>query len=126
MTIVHEYETIYILKPELPEDSVRAVEEKLTGIIARFEGDLLQVDDWGKRKMAYNIKKNSRGHYVRLHYVGPAPLITELERNLRIDDRQIRFLTVRMSEDVDVELKRSEITALMASRVSEEVESEQG
>jgi len=100
--ILTEYETIYILKPDLTEDAVTGVSEKVTGIVNQFEGTLLDEDDWGKRKLAYPISRNSRGHYVRFHYVGPTDLIAELERQLRYDDNLLRFLTVKMNYDVDV------------------------
>jgi len=100
--ILTEYETIYILKPDLTEDAIKGVSEKVTGIVNQFEGTLLDEDDWGKRKLAYPISRNSRGHYVRFHYVGPTALIAELERQLRYDESLIRFLTVKMNYDVDV------------------------
>ncbi len=98
-----EYETIYILKPDLTEDAIAGVSEKVEGIVKQFEGVVLERDDWGKRKLAYPISRNSRGHYVRVHYVGPGGLVAELERQLRYDDSLLRFLTVKLGFDVDVE-----------------------
>ncbi len=98
-----EYETIYILKPDLTEDAIAGVSEKVEGIVKQFEGVVLERDDWGKRKLAYPISRNSRGHYVRFHYVGPGDLVAELERQLRYDDSLLRFLTVKLGFDVDVE-----------------------
>ncbi|MCB9758843.1 MAG: 30S ribosomal protein S6 [Alphaproteobacteria bacterium] len=98
-----EYETIYIVKPEASEDILKAIQEKFNSIIERFEGHILNVDDWGKRKLAYPIKKNSKGHYVYVHYLAPTETIVELERNLRIDSNLMRFLSVKLDTDVDVE-----------------------
>ncbi|MCB9744824.1 MAG: 30S ribosomal protein S6 [Alphaproteobacteria bacterium] len=103
-----EYETIYIVKPELTEDVVQAIHEKIDGIIDRFEGHVLLRDDWGKRKLAYPIQKNSKGHYTHLTYLGPNDLVAELERVLRLDANLIRFLTVRLADDVDVEVRLAE------------------
>lgn len=100
-----EYETIYVMKPEVPEDALRAIHEKLDGIIERFQGHILVRDDWGKRKLAYPVKKNSKGHYLYVNYLGPTDLVLELERNLRIDANLLRFLTVKLDVDVDVEEK---------------------
>ena len=100
-----EYETIYVMKPEVPEDTLRAIHEKLDGIIERFQGHILVRDDWGKRKLAYPVKKNSKGHYLYVNYLGPTDLVLELERNLRIDANLLRFLTVKLDVDVDVEEK---------------------
>ncbi len=117
MNIQHEYETTYLIKPELPDDAVKAVLEKVTGIIENHEGSILLTDDWGKRKLAYPIQKHTRGHYFNVNYVSPPNLIAELERNLRIDDNLLRFLTVKIGDDVDVEARKvaaAEVAALRA------------
>jgi small subunit ribosomal protein S6 len=126
--ILTEYETIYILKPDLTEDVVKAVAEKVTGIIDSFKGSLLIEDDWGKRKLAYPISRNSRGHYVRMHFVGPTGLVAEIERQLRYDDNLLRFLTVKLDEDVDREalmtsaVAAAEARAAAAAARAEEIE----
>ncbi|MFT5584019.1 MAG: small subunit ribosomal protein S6 [Cognaticolwellia sp.] len=102
MLIQHEYETIYVVKPEVPEDTLKTISEKVETIIGGNEGTLLFFDDWGKRKLAYPIQKNSKGHFVYVRFVGPGTLIAELERNLGIDDKLLRFLTVRLAVDVDL------------------------
>ncbi len=118
--ITTEYETIYILKPDLPEDAIRAVAEKVGGIISGHEGNVLSEDDWGKRKLAYPIDRNSRGHYVRFHYIGPSTLVAELERQLRYDDKLLRFLSVRLAVDIDTEKALSEAAAQADARAAEE------
>ncbi len=118
--ITTEYETIYILKPDLPEDAIRAVAEKVGGIISGHEGNVLSEDDWGKRKLAYPIDRNSRGHYVRFHYIGPSDLVAELERQLRYDDKLLRFLSVRLKVDIDAEKAVAEADACTAAREAEE------
>jgi len=118
--ITTEYETIYILKPDLPEDAIRAVAEKVGGIITSYEGNVLSEDDWGKRKLAYPIDRNSRGHYVRFHYIGPSTLVAELERQLRYDDKLLRFLSVRLEADVDSEKALAEAAARAAKKAAEE------
>lgn len=119
LNLSHEYETIYILKPELPVDAVEKTADKVSGIIGKFDGEVLMQDDWGKRKLAYPIQKNARGHYVYFNYVGSNNLVGELERQLRIDDNLLRFLTVRVGEDVDVEVRRSEVAILVKQRAEE-------
>ena len=119
LNLSHEYETIYILKPELPIDTVDKTADKVNGIIGKFDGEVLLQDDWGKRKLAYPIKKNARGHYVYFNYVGTSNLVGELERQLRIDDNLLRFLTVRVGEDVDVESRRAEVAVLVKQREEE-------
>jgi small subunit ribosomal protein S6 len=104
--IHNEYETIYITRPELGEDVQLRIFEKLNDIVTRFEGTLFVHDDWGRRKLAYSIKKHNSGYYVYLNYAGPADLPKELERIIRLDDQIIRFLTVKLDSNIDVETKR--------------------
>lgn len=119
MSIQHEYETTYLLKPELPDDALKAIQDKITGIITNNGGSVLLMDDWGKRKLAYPIQKNSRGHYFNLSFVSLPGLITELERHLRIDDNLLRFLTVKVGDDVNVALRQSEAAEIQAVREAE-------
>lgn len=122
--IYTEYETIYILKPEVPEDIVRTLNEKVDGIIGRYDGHILIRDDWGKRKLAYPIQKNSKGHYLYVNYLGPSDLVLEVERNLRIEENLLRFLTVKLSEDVDVETKQQEAKERIARKAQAAAERE--
>ena len=119
LNLSNEYETIYILKPELPVDTIDKTADKVNGIIGKFDGEVLLQDDWGKRKLAYPIKKNARGHYVYFNYVGNSSLVGELERQLRIDDNLLRFLTVRVGEDVDLDNRRAEVAVLIKQRADE-------
>ena len=119
LNLSNEYETIYILKPELPVDTIDKTADKVNGIIGSFEGEVLLQDDWGKRKLAYPIKKNARGHYVYFNYVGNSGLVGELERQLRIDENLLRFLTVRVGEDVDLDSRRAEVAVLVKQRADE-------
>lgn len=122
-----EYETIYVVRPELTEDTVRALNEKVDGIVGRFEGHILFREDWGKRKLAYPIQKNSKGHYIYLRYLGPTEMIAEIERNLRIDSNLLRFLTVRLGYDVELEERLAEgerIRAEQATRAALAAENE--
>lgn len=118
-TITHEYETIFVVEPELAEDTLGSLNEKLGDVIDSNGGQLLFVDDWGKRKLAYPIRKHQRGHYVYLRLLGPGSLIEELERHMRITDTIMRFLTVRIGEDVDV-AEATEAAAEIKKKMDEE------
>jgi len=96
-----EYETIYILRPDVDADRQEKVVDRAKDVIARLDGTLTKLDNWGKRKLAYPIHKNSRGIFVYLKYVGFSDLVAELERNLRLIDEVVRFQTVLLEEDVD-------------------------
>ena len=96
-----EYETIYILRPDVDSALAEKVIERARDVIARLDGTLTKLDNWGKRRLAYPIQKNSRGIFVYLKYVGFSDLVAELERNLRLFDEVVRFQTVLLSEDID-------------------------
>ncbi len=95
---MRKYETIFILDPDLEEEQTQSVIEKVKGIITQTNGEILKVEDWGKRKLAYEVKKKSKGHYFLIHFVGSPTLLPELERNFRVMDSVIKFQSVRLDE----------------------------
>jgi len=97
--MIRKYETIYIVKPDLAEEELTALTEKVQDVIAGNNGDLKRLEDWGIRKLAYAIKKSARGRYVYLRYDGVETLVAELERRLRLDDRILRYLTVKIDKE---------------------------
>lgn len=101
MRWAREYETIYILRPDVGNDRAEKVVDRAKDVIARLDGTLTKLDNWGKRKLAYPIQKNNRGIFVYLKYVGFNDLVPELERNLRLLDDVVRFQTVLLAEDID-------------------------
>ncbi|MGD8609153.1 MAG: 30S ribosomal protein S6, partial [Myxococcales bacterium] len=96
-----EYETIYILRPDVDSAKAEQIIERLKEVITRLDGTLTKLDNWGKRKLAYPIEKSTRGIFVYLKYVGFNDLVAELERNLRLLDDVVRFQTVLLAEDID-------------------------
>ncbi len=113
---VKEYETVFILKPDIVDDERTKVTERLTGIFERLQGHLLQKEEWGKRKLSYLVKKNSYGIYMYYRYLGYNDLVAELERNLRILEPVIKFMTVKLADDVDVELRKTQVDTLGSSK----------
>jgi small subunit ribosomal protein S6 len=106
--LLREYETIYILRPDLSEDEITGVKEKVTNIFSREEGHVLHQDIWGKKKLSYEIKKQPKGIYVHLSYLGGPAAIKELERNLRLMEPVLKYQTLRVATDVDVERRLAE------------------
>ncbi len=96
-----KYETIFILDPDLEDEKILAAVEKAKGIITQANGEILKVEDWGKRKLAYTVKKKPRGHYYLIHFSGSPALLAELERNFRVMDAVIKFQSVRLDEKLD-------------------------
>lgn len=107
---MREYETIYILRPDSSTDAIAQVNQKIRGIIEAGGGRLLKVDNWGKRKLAYEVKKQLKGIYLFFSYLGSAGLVEEVERNLRLTDAVIRYYSVKISENVDAAGRTSEVT----------------
>ena len=116
------YETTFITRPELTDDGLKTLQERLKGVVASFGGELILNEDWGKRKLAYTIQKESRGHYTYLVYSGKGEVVHEVERNLRLHDHVLRFLTVNLEKEFDSEKfrkQRSEIQAAAKRREEE-------
>ncbi len=103
------YETIVIADPEVSEENRNALFERYQGIISQGGGILVEVDTWGNRPLAYEIKKKGRGFYFRLDYCGVGPLVDEIERFSRIDDRILKYLTVLTEPMVDPEQIKAEM-----------------
>ncbi len=95
---MRKYETIFILDPDLEEEQAQSAIEKVKGIITQTNGDILKVEDWGKRKLAYYVKKKAKGHFILIHFSGTPALLSELERNFRVMDAVIKFQSVRLDE----------------------------
>lgn len=106
---MRRYETIFIVDPDLSGEEHAPLFERLKLLFPQLGGFLVSIDEWGLRKLAYEIKKKTRGYYVRLDYCGTGALINEIERFFRIDDRVLKFLTVLLAEDVDLERLKEEL-----------------
>ena len=96
-----EYETVFILRPDTNQDGIQTVNTRVRGVIESMGGKLLKLDNWGKRKLAYEIKKQLKGIYLYWQYLGTSGVVEEIERNLRMLDTVIRYYTVKIDEDID-------------------------
>jgi small subunit ribosomal protein S6 len=94
------YETIYIVKPDLTDDEGKALTAKVQDIITGMKGEIKKFEDWGLRKLSYPINKIARGRYIYLRFDGNSDLIAELERRLRLDDKVIRYQSVKLEKEV--------------------------
>jgi small subunit ribosomal protein S6 len=98
MTVQHEYETTFIVRPEALDDEVNRLRARFESIITDRGGQLMVFEDWGRRRLAYAIDKSDHGRYVYLNYVGTPDAPSEIERIVSIEDNVVRFLTVRLEE----------------------------
>ena len=113
---MRRYETFVIIDPDLSQDIRDQVVERVEELISQMDGFLVLTDDWGERKLAYEIKKRARGYYVRFDYCGLSPLVNEIERFFRIDDRALKYMTVLLDKDADLEKIKEEKAAKEAAK----------
>jgi small subunit ribosomal protein S6 len=108
---VRRYETIFILRSDLGEVQVKDSIKRFEGLVATGGGEMLETDEWGFRELAYRIRNERRGYYVRLDYAATGPVMNEVERNLKISDSVLRYLSVLVDPEVDTAKVRAEIEA---------------
>ncbi len=94
---MNKYELVYILRPDTDEEVRTQLLEKLRGII-ESEGEVENVDEWGNRRLAYEIDNNKEGYYVLISFSSKTEILEELNRNLKIADEAIRHLIVKAEE----------------------------
>ncbi|MBR9986038.1 MAG: 30S ribosomal protein S6 [Desulfosarcina sp.] len=109
------YETIVIIDPDLSKEAETPIFERLNVLIPQYDGFLIETDDWGTKKLAYDIKKKNRGHYVRLDFCGDGALIQEMERFFRIDDKVMKFMTVLLDENADLDVIKADLAEKAAA-----------
>ena len=105
---MRRYETFVIVDPDLSQEQREQVVQRVEDLITQMDGYPVITDEWGERKLAYDIKKRSRGYYVRFDYCGLSPLVNEIERFFRIDDRALKYMTVLLDKAVDLEKIKEE------------------
>jgi small subunit ribosomal protein S6 len=104
-----EFETIFILRPDTNQDGIQTVNTRVRTVIEQMGGKLLKLDNWGKRKLAYEVKKQLKGIYLYWQYLGTPGVVEEIERNLRMLDSVIRYYTVKIDEDIDPNARPSAV-----------------
>ena len=105
---MREFDTTFIVQPEISEEGREALILKLRGVLERSGAVPLEVDDMGKKKLAFEIKKFQKGHYLSLFYLDKGQSVAELERAMRIDESVLRWLTVRREDSVaDIEARKA-------------------
>ena len=100
---MRHYEMVYIINPNLEAESLKEVVDKFSDIVNKLKGTIIEVNEWGKRKLAYDIKKFDKGYYVLLDFCGLPDAVKELERNLKLDERVLKYLNIKLDEDIDPE-----------------------
>ena len=92
------YESVLIARQDLGASQVNNIVEDLSNVIKKEGGEVVRVDNWGLKNLAYRIKKNRKGHYVMLNIAAPASAIAEYERVMRVNEDIIRYMTIKVEE----------------------------
>jgi len=117
---MRHYETTFILRPNLGEDQFSEIIDRTCTIITDDGGTIINTDRWGMKRLAYEIKKEVQGYYVYLNYAAPGKTVSEIERIFRIDDRLLRYLTIKLAESIDQEAITQAQDAFTARVAAEE------
>ena len=120
MQALREYETIYILKPDIADDAMSNVQERLTDVMDKQGAKVLRFNVWGKKKLAFEVAKNPKGIYVQLSFLSGPDAIKEIERNLRLIEPVVRYQTIKVADAVDVDKRLAEQAAEDRARAEAE------
>jgi small subunit ribosomal protein S6 len=96
---MRNYESLYIVHPDVVGDELTAIVEKFQKVLTDHAVEIYKLDNWGTRKLAYPIQKVERGCYIQTLFTAAPEVIAEFERRLRLDEKILRFLTVRLDEE---------------------------
>jgi len=103
------YETLYIINPNLADEDYREVVNKYNELVEKNNGVRIKVDEWGKKTLAYLVKKFDKGYYVLLQYCGKSGITEDLEKGLKLDDRVLKYQTIKLSNNADPEALRAAV-----------------
>lgn len=93
------YEMIIIVHPNVAEEELSLVIDKISAVIKQHQGEVIKVDQWGKRKCAHKIDKCQKGYYFVLYFTANPALLTEIEKTLRYDEKILRYQTVKIEKE---------------------------
>ena len=98
---MRHYETIFVVQPNLNEEEYKEVLKKFTTLTERAKGVLVKLEEWGTQRLAHRVKKSDRGYYVLMSYCGGPGISAEIERDLKLDERVLKFQSVKLSDEAD-------------------------
>ncbi len=102
------YETVYIINPDLSDDEYREVVDKFNSLLEKEKAVLTKLEEWGKRTLAYEVKKFDKGVYVLLQYCGEPGIVETLKREMGLDDRVLKYQTIKLSDHADPDALKAE------------------
>jgi len=122
---MRRYETIFIVRPNAADGDIETITNKTVSIIEGDGGAIIRIDKWGLKKLAYLIKKESQGYYVYVDYAGVPASVSEIERIFRIDDRILKYLTVKLADSCDPEAAKEELARAESAKSESDAETEE-
>ncbi|HPQ68753.1 MAG TPA: 30S ribosomal protein S6 [bacterium] len=104
---MRKYELLYILKHDSAPEKTAAAREKINSVIESEGGMLVNEDVWGKKKLAFEVRKYQKGIFILTHFLGEPSHIREIERNLKLNQEVLRYLTVKLTDKIDLEEEKA-------------------
>ncbi len=126
---MRHYETTYILRPNLGEEQFTEIIDRTNAIVTNDGGAIICLDRLGVKRMAYEINKEIQGCYIYMNYAAPGKTVDEIERIFRIDDRALRYLTVKLGDSMNaeaIEAEKQRIEEKAAARAKAQSEDAEG
>lgn len=99
---MRKYEVLFLVNPEIPDEEIQSLINKIKSIIEGQRGEIVKIEDWGKKRLAYKVQKHTKGHYILMHFNGNSGITAEIERFLRISEPVMKFIIVKATKDSDI------------------------
>jgi len=120
------YETIVVIDSMLKPDDIKSLSERISNFISNNGGEIVKIEEWGKRRLAYEIKKKQYGFYVYFRFSAPAAFLRLLEKEYRLNESILRYLTVKLDERVlkkeELDRQKSQLASVAPEHAVPEVE----
>jgi len=115
----HVYESAVLINAALDDETIKSLIARIKETIITNGGDVLEIEDWGRKRLAYQVKKSKIGYYAIFRFNSPTDIVPKIERNYQLDENILRYLTITLSKDAleQIEIDKSQLTQL-----AEEVE----
>ena len=105
------YESAVLINASLEDDQIGNITNRIKETITSNGGEIVEIEDWGRKRLAYMVKKSKIGYYIIFQYNSPPDLVLKLERFFQLDDNVLRYLTIKLSKDALEQMKQSKLQA---------------
>jgi len=105
---LREYETVFLVKPEMSDEALEKIKERIRGAVSKDGGKVLKFTHWGRKKTAFLVAKQPRAVYVHVDYLGNPGIVSEVERNLAIAEDVSKYISQMLADDIDPETRQVE------------------